>query len=159
MLPKGRAMTGTRRTLLSIAVFCALAGPSAVAIAAPASAVKSFAAASSAVLIASEGCDGHLYKPRKVILACADANLYVTGLHYSAYSGTEAKANGVFHLNDCTPDCAGGRFHAHGGMIRFFDVVHCADGRRYFSQARYSFPSKGGKGVADIEPFLRCKAR
>lgn len=152
-------MIAAQRTLLSVFAFCVLAGLPALAEAAPSNAVKIRVVLSPRVFIAAEGCDGHLYKPRKVILACADANLYVTGLHYSAYRGREAKANGVFHLNDCTPDCAGGRFHAHGGTIRFFDVVRCADGRRYFSQARYSFPSKGGKGTANVEPFLRCKAR
>ncbi len=116
-------------------------------------------AGASPVYVAAEGCRGHRYKPRKAILACADANLYVTGLRYSSYGSREAKGTGVFHLNDCTPDCAGGRFHKHGGSIRFFDVVACADGRRYFARARYSFRGRGGKGTADIEPFMRCKSR
>lgn len=110
------------------------------------------------VYVAAEGCRGHRYMPRRAILACADANLYVTGLRYSSYGSRQAKATGLFHLNDCTPDCAGGRFHKHGGEIRFFDVVACADGHRYFARARYSFPGRGGKGTADVEPFMRCKS-
>ena len=116
-------------------------------------------AGASPVYVAAEGCRGHRYKPRKVILACADANLYVTGLRYSSYGSREAKATGVFHQNDCTPDCAGGRFHEHGGSIRFFGVIACANGRRYFARARYSFPGRGGKGTADIEPFTGCKSK
>ncbi len=111
------------------------------------------------VYVAAEGCRGHVYKPsKKLILACADANLYVTGLGYSSYGTSEAKGKGVFHLNDCKPDCAGGRFHEHGGTIRLFDVVRCTDGRRYFARARYSFPASGGKGTADIKPFMRCRS-
>jgi hypothetical protein len=137
--------------------------PAAAALAlAPAAILSSSSAANprAPVYVAAEGCQGHLYKPRKkVILACADANLYVTGLRYSSYGSREAKGSGVFHLNDCTPDCAGGRFHEHGGSIRFFDVVACADGRRYFARARYSFPGRGGKGTADVAPFVRCKSK
>lgn len=110
------------------------------------------------VYIAAEGCHGHAYRPRKrVILACADANLYVTRLNYSLYGTREAKATGVFHLNDCTPNCAGGHFHAHAGSIRFFDVVQCRDGLRYFAGARYSFSGRGGRGTADIAPFTNCR--
>lgn len=116
-------------------------------------------AAHSHVEVAAEGCRGHLYRPRKIILACADANLYVTGVSYSSYGGHEAKAHGLFHLNDCTPNCAGGRFHTYHGSIRLFDVVQCVDGRRYFSQARYSFRARGGKGTADIAPFVSCSSR
>ena len=115
--------------------------------------------ASARVYVAAEGCRGHVFEPRKVILACADANLYVTGLSYGSYGSREAKARGIFHLNDCTPDCAGGRFHTYHGTIRLFDVVRCADGRRYFAQARYSFRARGGKGTADVAPFMRCSSR
>jgi hypothetical protein len=95
--------------------------------------------------------------PRKVILACGDGNLYVTGLRYRSYGGKQAKAKGIFHLNDCRPDCAGGRFHTYDGVIRFFDVVQCADRRSYFAQARYSFKGHYGSGVAPIEPDMHCR--
>jgi hypothetical protein len=111
------------------------------------------------VFVAAEGCRGHAFKPRKVVLACADANLYVTGLSYSFYGGSEARASGRFRVNDCTPNCAGGRFHTYRGSVRFFGVVRCSDGRRYFSRARYSFHARGGKGIADVAPVMRCSAR
>jgi hypothetical protein len=111
------------------------------------------------VYVAAEGCRGHRFMPRKVILACGDGNLYVTGLGYRSYDGRQARAKGVFHLNDCRPNCAGGRFHTHGGTIRFFDVVRCADGRRYFARARYSFKGHDGSGTAEIEPEMRCHKR
>ncbi len=134
---------------------CALAGSASAGRLAPASR----GAASGRVYIAAEGCRGHRFMPRKVILACADGNLYVTGLGYSSYGGGQAKAKGVFHLNDCRPNCAGGRFHTRGGTIRFFDVVRCADGRRYFAQARYSFKGHNGSGTAEIGPEMRCHER
>ncbi|HEY1688582.1 MAG TPA: hypothetical protein VGF95_06920 [Solirubrobacteraceae bacterium] len=117
------------------------------------------AAAKQKVYVAAEGCSGHFYKPSKVILACADANLYITGLKYSAYGTSSARAAGTIHLNACTPDCAGGHFHTYPGSIRFFDVVKCSDGRRYFSRAKYRFSGPNGSGTEDVGPLrLRCKA-
>lgn len=148
--------TRTRLTILISALaaaICALAAGSLATAAAPR------AHADARVFVAAEGCCGHVYKPRKVVLACADANLYVTELSYSSYGDREAKAGGRFHLNDCTPNCAGGRFHTYRGSIRLFDVVRCADGRRYFSRARYSFHARGGKGTADVAPLMRCSSR
>lgn len=110
------------------------------------------------VYIAAEGCGGHSYKPSRVILACADANLYITGLKYSSYGQASAKATGTIHLNDCAPDCAGGHFHTYRGSIRFFDVVKCSDGRSYFSRARYKFSAPHGTQTTDVSPpRLRCK--
>lgn len=144
----------TRPLLSTLAIVLGAASCLAFAAGSPAARLGS-----ARVYIAAEGCHGHVYRPRKrVILACADANLYVTNLDYSAYQSREAKATGIFHLNDCTPNCAGGRFHAHEGSIRFFDVVQCVDGRRYFARARYSFPGRGGNGTADIEPFITCRS-
>jgi hypothetical protein len=145
--------------LLPSALALAIAMGTSAGIAFAATRPMGASAAGTRVYVATEGCRGHVYKPsKKVILACADANLYVTGLSYSSYGVSEAKGKGVFHLNDCKPDCAGGRFHEHGGTIRLFDVVRCTDGRRYFARARYSFPASGGKGTADIKPFMRCRS-
>lgn len=135
------------------------AAPGASASTPKASIASAGAGAKQKVYIAAEGCDGHVYKPSKVILACADANLYVTGLKYDTYRRMSAKATGTIHLNDCTPDCAGGHFHKYPASIRFFDVVKCSDGRSYFSRARYRFSAPHGTQTADVSPFrLRCKA-
>lgn len=147
----------TAALLLALAAVAALAQGAAAAHSAG-NATTGTVAASQPVYVAAESCTGHSYRPRRVILACADANLYVAALHYSSYGTREARASGVFHLNDCTPDCAGGHFHTYSGSIRMFDVVRCSDGRRYFAKARYSFPHRYGKGVALIRP-MSCSSR
>lgn len=146
-------------TLLTLLLAALAAAICALATGSLATAATPRAHATTRVFVAAEGCRGHAYKPRKMVLACADANLYVTELSYSSYGAREAKASGRFHVNDCTPNCAGGRFHTYRGSVRLSDVVRCADGRRYFSRARYSFHARGGKGTADVEPFMRCSSR
>lgn len=107
----------------------------------------------SKVYVAANGCAGSSYKPTKVTLACADANLYASGLKYSSYGSSSANATGTIHYNTCTPNCAAGKFKSQAGSVSFSAVVSCSDGRRYFSSARYRYGKTSG--TADIKP-LSC---
>jgi hypothetical protein len=109
-------------------------------------------AAAAKVFIAAK-CQNHVYKPHKVIFACADGSFYATNLRYVSYGSRQALATGTMHYNDCKPYCAAGHFHARKGKVRFYRAVRCADGRRYFSRAHYRFAGRTGR--ADIEP-LNC---
>lgn len=42
-----------------------------------------------------------------------------------------AAAIGVFHLNDCRPNCAAGHYKTHRARITLFKVRHCNGQRRY----------------------------
>ena len=140
-----------RRAALLITVLVlagSLAAVSAAAARRPSAAGRE---AGAAVYIAAKGCAGHAIKPTRVVFACADGNVYATGLRYSSYASREAKATGVIHANECTPNCASGHFRASSGTVRFYRVVSCADGRRYFTRTHYR-TSKGAYS-ADIEPF------
>ncbi len=109
------------------------------------------------VYLASK-CGEPSYRPSSVILACADANLYVTRLHYSHYGSKTASATGVFHENDCTPYCAAGHFHTYAGSVVFGDILRCR-GRLVYTRAQYRFKGPYGSGVADVEPLgVRCRA-
>jgi hypothetical protein len=48
--------------------------------------------------------------PRQYILACGDANAYLTGLHWAAWGSASAFVAGVSTFNDCTPTCKAGHF-------------------------------------------------
>jgi hypothetical protein len=155
-IPQRSRRPGTRAAAAlatSAVAFCALAGtPGSLA---GASALGKDAAATK-VYIAASACTGRSYKPRTVVLACADGNLFASGLRYTSYGSRQASAEGLMHLNDCTPNCAQGRFRTRPGSVRFSAAVRCADGHRYFTRARYKFGKRSG--TADIEPS-RCKAR
>jgi hypothetical protein len=109
---------------------------------------------SAKVYIAANACTGHALKPSKVTFACADGNAYGTNLRYSSYGSQQAQATGTIVVNSCTPNCAAGHFRKKAGKVRFSAVVRCADGRRYFTRARYQYGKKSAS--ADIKPF-NCK--
>ena len=56
-------------------------------------------------------------RPHSIILACADANWYAHRLRWYRWGRLEAHGRGVFHFNDCDPNCSAGNFHARRGSI------------------------------------------
>lgn len=55
-------------------------------------------------------CSVALTKPQQVVIACADANRYLSGLTWTNWGKANATAKGVLHWNLCTPNCASGKF-------------------------------------------------
>ena len=49
-------------------------------------------------------------RPSAMILTCADANDVLTGLHWVSWGSGAAFATGIEQINDCTPNCAAGKF-------------------------------------------------
>jgi len=78
-------------------------------------------------------------KPRSVMLACGDGNFYVSRLSWTRWSAREALASGIGHQNDCTPDCARGRFHTYRVELRLSHVVTCVRGRLEFATIGWRF--------------------
>lgn len=113
-----------------------------------------------AIYVAGEGCRGHSIRPRAITLACADDNLYATGVRFltagrDLYGSARADASATIHENDCEPDCAAGRFRSGHGALVLTRIVRCADGRLYYSRADWVFGKD--RGEADIQPFQRCR--
>jgi hypothetical protein len=112
-----------------------------------------------AIYVAGDSCHGHTVRPRTITLACADDNLYATGVSFATtgrdvYGTARADASATIHENDCEPYCAAGHFLSGHGTLALSGIVRCADGRLYYSRAHYTFSR--GRGEADIEPFERC---
>jgi hypothetical protein len=86
------------------------------------------------------------YKPHSILFACADGGFYVKRLHWRHWSSHWAVASGVFHANDCTPDCARGTFHRRRGILLLTRRLACPSiGKFVFRHVtiRYDVPAKG----------------
>lgn len=53
--------------------------------------------------------------PSSIITSCADRNSYLDAIHWTYFGVGDAHGTGIFHINDCTPDCVNGRWHAYPG--------------------------------------------
>ena len=56
--------------------------------------------------------------PRRFVITCADANDSLAGLRWSNWGPTRAFGRGVEWTNNCTPNCASGKFlHRHVRVV------------------------------------------
>lgn len=72
--------------------------------------------------------------PREYMLACGDGNNDLRGLRWADWTGRTAHGVGKQVANDCTPDCARGRFHTFRVRVEAYRPVHRAGKAPYFSR-------------------------
>jgi hypothetical protein len=70
-------------------------------------------------------CLHEAFKPSKVLIACGDGSLYMTGMHWSSWGRKTATGRGTAHLNDCIPFCAAGHFHKYAARIKLSSAHFC----------------------------------
>jgi hypothetical protein len=85
-------------------------------------------------------CTSVKQEPARIMFACGDGNYYVTRLHWKSWGTSRAEARGVFHMNDCDPSCAEGRFHRRSGRLVLRYRKRCRDIKKnVFRQARITY--------------------
>jgi hypothetical protein len=117
--PSRRALTAG----LLIALVCALSAMS--------------AAASSPLKITN--CFKASERPRLLTLTCGDANAALSDLRWSSFGGTSAKATGTFEMNNCTPNCAAGKFLKYPVSVQASGPRTCKAGLRVYNKLTLHF--------------------
>jgi hypothetical protein len=117
-----------------------------------------------AVMTVFTGCSHQAQlRPVQIVFACADGNFYVNGMSWTHWGTADAEGTGVGHLNDCTPYCAAGHFHAYKLSVRLSRPVVCVKGRREFSRIGWRFtgakPARLPRADGETLPcrFLKLK--
>ena len=72
-------------------------------------------------------CTKSQIRPGTIVLACADDNTSLTKLHWSSFGHASAYASGDYYQNDCTPNCAAGRFHSYPVKLVLTSAKVCRD--------------------------------
>jgi hypothetical protein len=104
------------------------------------------AGAKAVTYVTAPDCRHLRIEPHKILFACADGGYYADHLNWGRWKVKSAAGRGVFHFNDCDPDCAGGTFHKRRGKIVLSRRVHCHEQNKYsFDKAHitYDKPYKG----------------
>lgn len=55
-------------------------------------------------------CEYPEQKPRAITLTCADGGMYIDQIDWSRWDATGAQGTGMYHVNDCEPNCAEGTY-------------------------------------------------
>ncbi|HEX8854484.1 MAG TPA: hypothetical protein VF752_02715 [Thermoleophilaceae bacterium] len=103
-------------------------------------------------------CQRGRYKPRKVIVTCADANFRVRGIVWSRWTQTEARGRGTALVNDCNPNCAGGTFRTYPVRLHAF-LPRMTGGcvpHSLFTRLAWRFPESKPEGPRKGTAKLVC---
>ncbi len=95
-------------------------------------------------------CRRAAYRPSNILFACADGGYYVRHLRWKRWTTTHAVAHGIFHFNDCRPDCARGTFHKRHGKLAFSHRLWCATIQKHvFQRVRITYrrPYRGRRVI------------
>jgi hypothetical protein len=89
-------------------------------------------------------CERGRYKPRRVVITCADANFRARGITWSSWTRSEARGRGTALVNDCDPNCAEGTFRRYPLRLRAFrprETGGCVPGS-LFTRLAWRFPQR-----------------
>jgi hypothetical protein len=99
-------------------------------------------------------CQQQVYKPKRITLACADANFRVRAIRYATYGDRTATGTGTAVVNTCSPSCVAGRFVTYPVRVRLSRVTQCGDSFQ-FRRVAVTFTKRVPKGMkrTDVTPF------
>ena len=89
------------------------------------------ASASTTTFVIAGHCQHPQMRPASILFACADGGWYARHLHWTKWGPYRAVGHGVFHINDCNPNCAQGTFHTREGSITLSRRHQCPGMRRW----------------------------
>jgi hypothetical protein len=88
--------------------------------------------------VVSADCQGHNFRPGRIILACGDAGLLVEHLTWKHWGRREATGVGTGVGKTCEPNCAAGGTKSASMEIRLVRPQLCTQDRRvHFTRIRY----------------------
>jgi len=94
--------------------------------------------------------------PVELVLACADGNYYLTGLHWKAWGSASTSATGIAHQNDCKPYCAAGHFHTYPVRVTAAKRTRCG-AAVYYARIELDYPGARPPGQrAQTRDSLPC---
>jgi hypothetical protein len=84
-------------------------------------------------------------KPSTYVTSCADYGAGWTGVTWTTWNATSATGHGFLRQNDCTPDCAVGKFIKYRATIALSKVIASKKYGDLFTQAIVHYSVSGVK--------------
>jgi hypothetical protein len=99
-------------------------------------------------------------RPGSIILACGDGNFRLERMRWTAWGTAIARGTGLAELNDCTPNCAAGRFRAYPARVTLARPGPCAGDGAQFRAIELRYPGRRPPRTARRVAFgLACPLR
>jgi len=98
-------------------------------------------------------CRQSQVKPKEIILACADVNLYVDKIKWQSFGAAKATGSGTYVENTCTPNCAAGKYKSYPVSLTLSNAKPCFDRQNDYRKMAVTFtaaaPPPGRKSVSE----------
>jgi hypothetical protein len=97
-------------------------------------------------------CGKPTFKPKSIIVACADANNRLTGIKWQSYGSKAASGTATAKVNDCTPNCVSGKVKSFPAVVTLTKPKNCGRGVTQFTRLAETFtharPAGTGRRLA-----------
>jgi hypothetical protein len=106
-------------------------------------------------------CASHLrYKPKSLILFCADAGVTAQRVRWYRWGAREARgASRYVYAKTCVPDCATGGVRRYRARFVLRRVRTCAEnGERVFTRLAVIFGRRHPPGLTKFTQRLQCRS-
>jgi hypothetical protein len=94
------------------------------------------------------GCTHPSYKPRQIIVTCADANTVLKGISWKSYGSDSASGSGAANVNACDPNCAAGRFQSFPATVKLSQPEDCRKDIRQFTRLVLTYTGAKPQGAS-----------
>jgi hypothetical protein len=100
-------------------------------------------------------CDREQFKPKRIVLACGDAGVWLGKLKWSSWTGSTASATGTYNENTCVPDCAAGKIKSYPVKVTLSHPKTCSiQANPAFRRAALTYTGKRPKGASTKVTFI-----
>jgi hypothetical protein len=103
-------------------------------------------------------CTKSQLRPPSIIIACGDGNILLLRLKWTSFGGAIARGDGDYSANDCTPNCAAGKFHSYPVKVALSKAMLCKDHHDDYQLASLTFTGRrpSGQKSASAKVALLC---
>ena len=92
-------------------------------------------------------CGKPTFKPTSIVVACGDGNNRLKSIKWQSYGTDAASGTATAQVNDCTPNCASGKFKNYPAAVTLTKPKNCGKGVTQFTKPRETFTGSRPKGT------------
>ena len=93
-------------------------------------------------------CGAQAIAPASMTLTCADANYGLAAMKWQSWGAARTTGSGSASANNCTPNCAAGKFESYPVTATASAVDTCLSGRKQYTRLVLTYAGARPAGIA-----------
>lgn len=105
-------------------------------------------AGSATKVVFPANCGKPTFKPKSIVVACADANNRLTRIKWLTYGSRSASGTATAKVNDCDPNCVSGEVKNYPALVTLTRPRNCGGGVTQFTRLTETFTHSRPSGIS-----------